>query len=83
MKSSVDVLQRMESFLAGILDSFDDRKDILLFVSDHGNIEDLSTRSHTRNPVPLIVVGSRRKFFCDKIKRLTDITPAIVSFLSE
>jgi len=83
MKSSVDILQRMDGFLAGILDSFDDRNDILLFVSDHGNIEDLSTKSHTRNPVPLIVVGSQRKFFCDKIKRLTDITPAIVSYLSE
>ena len=82
MKDAVDVLERMDGFLAGILDSFDDQNDILLFVSDHGNIEDLSTKSHTRNPVPLIVVGSRRKFFSDKIKKLTDVTPTIVSFLS-
>ena len=82
MKSAVDTLQRMDGFLAGILDSFDDQNDILLFVSDHGNIEDLSTKSHTRNPVPLIVVGGRRKFFSDKITKLTDVTPTIVSFLS-
>ena len=82
MKDAVDVLQRMDGFLAGILDSFDHQNDILLFVSDHGNIEDLSTKSHTRNPVPLIVVGERRKFFSDRIKKLTDITPTIVSFLS-
>ena len=82
MKTAVDVLERMDGFLAGILDSFDDQRDILLFVSDHGNIEDLSTKSHTRSPVPLIVVGSRRKFFSERIKSLTDVTPTIVSFLS-
>src|SRR5208283_5461816 len=81
MKESVEVLERMDGFLAGILDSFDDQNDILFFVSDHGNIEDLSTKSHTRNPVPLIVVGSRRKFFSDKIKKLTDVTPTLASFL--
>ncbi len=82
MKSAVDILERMDGFLAGVLDSFDDQNDILLFVSDHGNIEDLSTKSHTRNPVPLIVVGSRRQFFYGKITKLTDVTPTIVSFFS-
>ncbi len=82
MKSAVDVLTRMDGFLSGILDSFNDQKDILMFVSDHGNIEDLSTKSHTRNPVPLIVVGAGRKFFSDRIKKLTDVTPAIVAYFS-
>lgn len=82
MKGSVDVLERVDGFLAGILDSFDFEKDILIFISDHGNLEDLTTKSHTRNPVPLIVVGNRRKYFSDRIKSLTDVTPAIVEFLS-
>ena len=29
----------------------------VLVTSDHGNVEDLSTRSHTRNPVPLLAFG--------------------------
>lgn len=29
----------------------------VLITSDHGNVEDLSTRSHTRNPVPLLAFG--------------------------
>ncbi|MEW6431903.1 MAG: metalloenzyme [Myxococcota bacterium] len=29
----------------------------VLIVSDHGNVEDLSTRSHTRNPVALLSFG--------------------------
>ena len=81
MITSAEVLERMDSFLAGVLSRFDYEDDILIFVSDHGNIEDLSTKSHTRNPVPLIVVGTQRKFFSDRIKKLTDITPTIVSFL--
>jgi len=29
----------------------------VLICSDHGNVEDLSTRSHTRNPVPVLSFG--------------------------
>ena len=83
MQKAVEALERMDGFLGGILELFDDKKDVLLFVSDHGNIEDLSTRSHTRYPVPLIVVGDRRKFFSDRISKLTDITPTIVDFITE
>jgi hypothetical protein len=83
MQKSVEALERMDGFLGGILGSFNDREDILLFISDHGNIEDLSTRSHTRNPVPLIVAGDRRGFFSDRIKTLIDITPALIEFISQ
>ncbi len=83
MKTAVDVLERMDSFLSGTLESFKHDGDILIFISDHGNLEDLSTKSHTRNPVPLIVVGNKRKYFSDNIKKLTDVTPTIVSFLSK
>jgi len=81
MKRAVLMLERMDAFLGGILSSFNFQKDVLLFISDHGNIEDLSTKSHTRNPVPLIAVGERRKFFSERVKKLTDITPAVVAFL--
>jgi phosphopentomutase len=30
---------------------------LVLITSDHGNVEDLSIRSHTRNPVPLLAFG--------------------------
>lgn len=82
MKTAIEVLERMDGFLSGILESFDHDNDILIFVSDHGNIEDVTTKSHTRNPVPLIVVGSQRGRFTGKIRKLTDITPTLVSFLA-
>ena len=82
MKTATDILEKIDGFLSGILASFDHGKDVLIFISDHGNIEDLSTKSHTKNPVPLIVVGAQRSFFTERVKKLTDITPAMVSFLS-
>ncbi|MDE3057936.1 MAG: metalloenzyme [Bacteroidota bacterium] len=82
MNSAIEVLERMDGFLAGILERFDEEHDTLLFISDHGNIEDLSVKSHTRNPTPLIVVGKAKEFFTRRIRKLYHVTPAIVSFLT-
>ena len=49
----------------------------LIVTSDHGNIEDLSTPRHTRNPVPLIVFGPGALAFTTATS-LVDITPTIV-----
>jgi 2,3-bisphosphoglycerate-independent phosphoglycerate mutase len=70
------------AFLKGILESFDYEKDILLMISDHGNIEDLSVKTHTMNPVPLIVVGKQHPHFSSRIKNLTHITPAVISYFT-
>jgi len=32
-------------------------QDTLLISSDHGNVESIAAPAHTRNPVPLLVVG--------------------------
>jgi len=31
---------------------------VVLLTSDHGNCEDISVRQHTRNPVPLLILGN-------------------------
>jgi 2,3-bisphosphoglycerate-independent phosphoglycerate mutase len=65
---------------------------LLVITSDHGNLEDLRTRHHTRNDVPLILIGSqaaRREFLagldqehnCRRKPDLTDIGPAMVKFI--
>ncbi len=77
---AVKMLERMDQFLSGILKSFDMERDMLLMVSDHGNIEDLSVKTHTKNPVPLILVGSLHSFFSSRIKNLAHITPAVVDY---
>src|SRR3972149_215545 len=55
---------------------------LILVTSDHGNLEDLSPRHHTNNPVPGLVIGAKalRQRFCQGLKDLCQITPAILHF---
>jgi hypothetical protein len=78
MQFAVEVLERVDEFLSGFLESFDPSNTLLVIVSDHGNIEDLSTKSHTRNRVPCILVGKHRHKLVRRIENLTHITPAIM-----
>ncbi len=52
-----------------------------ILTSDHGNIEDLSVRTHTLNDVPTIVWGRNKAETARNIKDLSDITPAILQLL--
>jgi bisphosphoglycerate-independent phosphoglycerate mutase (AlkP superfamily) len=57
------------------------KRQTLILCSDHGNFEDFSTRSHTRNPVYTIVWGRGQKEFISGIRSIQDITPALVRLL--
>ena len=67
------VLAHIDQALAGILETFDFERNLLLFVSDHGNIEDLSVRGHSFNLVPLIGIGKGAKEVVHFAKDLTDL----------
>jgi 2,3-bisphosphoglycerate-independent phosphoglycerate mutase len=54
---AVAALERLDGMLSGILETMDQRNMLLVITSDHGNIEDLSVRTHTRNRVPLMLAG--------------------------
>jgi bisphosphoglycerate-independent phosphoglycerate mutase (AlkP superfamily) len=47
--------------------------------SDHGNIENMTERTHTRNPVPLIVFGPREEFIRQRVESLVDVTGAVLA----
>jgi hypothetical protein len=59
MKEAIDMLERFDAMLVGIIESLNTHDTLLLITSDHGNIEDLRTKSHTRNPVPCILYGHK------------------------
>lgn len=50
----------------------------LLICSDHGNFEDLSVKTHTRNPALTISAGKYGKLLFEEIKDLTQIKSAII-----
>jgi 2,3-bisphosphoglycerate-independent phosphoglycerate mutase len=68
--------------LKGLLDFWRD-DDLILLTSDHGNMEDLSTRRHTDANVPLLLFGdlNNRREFQKDIRDLTGIAPAISRML--
>jgi hypothetical protein len=67
----------VEQFIEGVLDSLDIESDQLIVTSDHGNLEDLSDKVHTTNPVPTFLYGKHTHFLQDKIQSLSDIVPAL------
>jgi len=73
---AVSVLHRVDAFLQRIVETLPSHV-TLLISSDHGNLEDLSTKRHTRNPVPLIAIGAQSAAFASTTD-LTGITPRIV-----
>jgi len=78
------LLDTFDQVMGGLLKTWDDSEGLILVTSDHGNLEDLSTRRHTTNPVPLLLIGALplRQSFTQGVKDLTGITPAILDLLS-
>lgn len=76
------VLTTLARFIRYLLENLDLTKTTMILTSDHGNIEDLSARNHTLNPVPTIVWGRNRQPIASRIRSLVDITPAIVETIT-
>jgi 2,3-bisphosphoglycerate-independent phosphoglycerate mutase len=69
-------VRRLDAFLAALVARLDDDT-LLLVTSDHGNLEDLSSRSHTRNPVATLLFGPGAEAAAARIRSLVDIAPAV------
>ena len=75
MERSLEVLDRVDRFARALVAGLGD-EDSLVVASDHGNLEDLSTRNHTRNPVPVIGFG-RAAEAIGEVVDLTGIAPVL------
>jgi 2,3-bisphosphoglycerate-independent phosphoglycerate mutase len=74
-------LEMLDGALAGLLAAWDDAAGLIVLTSDHGNLEDLSERGHTTNPVPTLVIGERCDAFADGLRSLPDIGHAVLRAL--
>jgi 2,3-bisphosphoglycerate-independent phosphoglycerate mutase len=79
METAVELMETFDGVLRGLLDEMNSDELLVLITSDHGNMEDLSTRKHTSANVPAIVIGNKiaREEFTREMTDLTDIAPAI------
>lgn len=83
MKLAIDTIEVLDAFLGALLELLNPEEDILFITSDHGNIEDISIKTHTKNLVPTIIYGKIPDREKVKVKSLLDITPVVLKILTE
>jgi hypothetical protein len=76
MDKAIEFLETYDRFLWHLIQNKPKELTIVLS-SDHGNVEDLSTNTHTLNPVPLFACGPGAHHFSEA-KSIMDITPGIL-----
>jgi len=81
MDRAVLLLEQLDLLLEGVLGASDPDKLLIVMSSDHGNLEDLTVRTHTRNPVPTMMWGTGREAVADEVHTLADIAPALLRHL--
>lgn len=74
------VLKPLDEFLLHIIKNMRS-SDTLVISSDHGNLEDLSVKTHTRNEVPLFVMGNNAHHFND-VDSLVGVKNGIIKNLN-
>ena len=72
-----DEAVRTDHFLRELFAAVDPRRQLVVVTSDHGNLEDLSVRTHTRAPVPLLAFGAGAAEFVAGASSLLDVAPRL------
>ena len=75
------LLEDLDAFLTAVLGGTDLTRHLVVVGSDHGNLEDLSRKTHTANPVPTMVWGAAAHAFASRIRTIADLAPAILDHL--
>ncbi len=66
------VLRNLDDFLAAAVAGLNGRVALLL-ASDHGNIEDLSVKTHTTNPVPVLAFGPGARAAVEGVRSIDEV----------
>ncbi len=83
LAQGVALLELFDAVMAGLLAAWDDEAGVIVITSDHGNLEDLSTRKHTANDVPTVIIGAARQRVAEGLHDLTGIAPGILRALDD
>lgn len=78
---ALELLATLDAFLGSLLHNVDLDETLVLVISDHGNMEDLSIRTHTVNPVPALLIGAGKDVIARRLHSLLDVTPVLVDHL--
>ena len=73
------VLRTYDRFLSALIRYTEAAGITLVMTADHGNIENMSERGHTTNPVPFIVFGPKEAAIRERVASLQDVTPSLLA----
>lgn len=78
MDKAVEVVAQLDRLIKKLLELMNFDEDVLFITSDHGNLEDITVRTHTMNRVPVIIKGRKAESLELKVETLTDIMPFVL-----
>jgi 2,3-bisphosphoglycerate-independent phosphoglycerate mutase len=81
--AALTVLSNLARFVRETIAHVDLSRTTVILTSDHGNVEDLSIRNHTRNFVPTLAWGAGRETVRRGVRDLSHITPTILEVLEK
>lgn len=73
------VLRTYDRFLSALVRYTEAAGITLVATADHGNIENMSERGHTTNPVPFIAFGPKEAAIRERVSSLQDVTPSLLA----
>ena len=76
-KRAIAEIHKVENLIMSVLELMNFNTTCLVVVSDHGNIEDLRTKSHTKNPAFLAVWGPGIQLTNYNFSSLLDVCPYV------
>ncbi len=82
LQLAIETIEKLDAFLGALITRLNPEEDLLFITSDHGNIEDISVKTHTKNLVPTILYGKIPNREKVEVKSLLDITPVVLNILT-
>ena len=82
-EEAFEVLADLNRFLQAALRHIDPDVDTFILSSDHGNVEDMETSAHTKNPVPILLYGKGAGTLLADVSRpnICHVTPLVLSIV--
>lgn len=84
-EQAVALMEDFDDVLGGLVGAWRGEPHLVLLTSDHGNMEDMTARGHTMNPVPALLIGPAdlRRRLSRSLDDLTDVAGAVMAALFE
>lgn len=79
LSAARSIVEPLDRFLGAAVRAADLSEQTIVVTSDHGNVEEMSRKSHTLNPVPTLVFGPDAARLAEKLGRLEDFAGALLS----